>query len=447
MVDFTDTSRRELNRILLDRQRKGRVPGLVGGVAREGELLWNGSVGVADVEAPDAPLDADTQFLIASITKTFTAVLVMALRDEGKLTLDDHVDQHIPESAHGGITIRQMLSHVTGMQREPVGDVWDKLRYPDRDELVTGWNEAERIMRPHHRWHYSNLCYSILGEVVARIDGRSWQESLQARILDPLAMGRTTDRLVAPHATGYYVPPFTDVPTREPVVDINAMAAAGALSSTARDLATWSGFLAKPVDEVLSGDSLEEMCQPQVVADLDSWQLAWGLGLMIARRDGRSFVGHTGGMPGHVSGVFVHRESATGGICLMNATSAPPPGLLALELAAYAIEHEPAEPEPWTAGTEVPEELRGILGRWYSEGQPFDFSVEQGRLHARADKAPDSMPPSVFARVDDDLYRTESGRETGELLRVTRAADGSVERVHWATYVFTREPLAFGEWL
>jgi CubicO group peptidase (beta-lactamase class C family) len=447
MVEFAATSRQALHRILLDRQREGRVPGLVGGVARDGRLIWEGAVGVADVDKPDAPLDGDTQFLIASITKTFTAVLVMALRDEGKLALDDTVGDHIPESTQAGITIRQMLSHVSGMQREPVGDVWDSLQHPDRDELVAGWNDAERILRPHHRWHYSNLCYSILGEIVARLDGSSWAESLQARVLDPLELRRTTLRLVAPHATGYFVPPFTDVPVLEPVVDVKATAAAGALASTARDLATWSGFLSRPDTGILSPDTLEEMCQPQIIADLEGWQLAWGLGLMVARVDDQVLVGHTGGMPGHMTGLLVHRESSTAGIVLMNSTSAPPAGRFAAELATYAVQNEPAEQEPWQPGTHVPDELRGLLGRWYAEGQPFAFSVEKGRLQARLEGAPAAQPPAVFTQLKDDLYRTESGRETGELLRVTREADGTVTRLHWATYVFTRDPMAFGEWL
>ena len=102
---------------------------------------------------------------------------------------------------------------------------------------------------------------------------------------------------------------------------------------------------------------------------------------------------------------------------------------------------------PWTPGTAVPDELDGILGRWYSEGAAFDFSVRDGRLQAPAEKAPDYTPASVFVRTGDDLYRTESGRETSELLRITRDPAGRVTKLNWATYLFTREPYAFGEWL
>ncbi|MGH3423118.1 MAG: serine hydrolase domain-containing protein [Nocardioidaceae bacterium] len=437
----------DLRRMLLDRQSKHRVPGLYGAVVRDGSLVWGDGVGSADLDCPDVLPGEDTQFLIASISKTFTAVMVMALRDEGRLSLDDPVDRHVPDSTHHGVTIRQMLAHSTGMQREPVGDVWDTLKFPDRTELVSGWNDAERVLRPHHRWHYSNLAYSLLGEVVARLDGREWAESLRARVLDPLGMHRTTVGLSGDAATGYYVPPFTDVPVREPVLDISALAPAGGLASTARDLATWAAFLADPDEAVLSADTVEEMCQPQIVADLERWQSAWGLGLMLLRTDTGVYTGHPGAMPGHISAVFVDRASRTGGVALMNSTSAPDPVELAVALASYLVEHEPADPEPWIPGTAVPAELAGLLGQWFSEGRAFTFSVRRGRLEARVDQDPDHRPPSVFARLDDDLYRTESGRETGELLRVTRDAAGTVTRLNWATYLFSREPYAFGEWL
>jgi hypothetical protein len=95
----------------------------------------------------------------------------------------------------------------------------------------------------------------------------------------------------------------------------------------------------------------------------------------------------------------------------------------------------------------VPADLVDVLGRWFSEGQAFTFSVRSGTLEARSDAARAHTPPSVFARLADDLYRTASGREKGELLRITRDSGGTPTRLHWATYPFTREPYAFGEWL
>lgn len=445
---LTDATRVQLQRIVSTAQSKHRIPGIRAGVARAGTLSWSTGIGAADLTIPDEPPGDDTQFLVASNTKTFVAVQIMALRDEGKLRIDDRLSDHLPENAHGGVTIRQMLSHVTGMQREPVGDVWDTLTFPDAEALVGNWNAAEQIMRPHLRWHYSNLAFSMLGELIARVDGRSWAESLQARILDPLEMRRTTVGFEGARAVGYYVPPFTDVPVVEPVLEVASMNPAGGLASTMTDMARWGSFLADPVDEVLSPDSVDEMCQPQIIADLDKWRAAWGLGLMLLRDDAdRVWVGHTGGMPGHITGLCVHRDSKTVAVTLMNTSSAPDPAALAIQLGSHVVDNEPADPAPWRPGTSVPSEFEGVLGRWFSEGRPFTFSVREGHLECRVDGAPDWMPPSVFAELEPDVYRTTSGREKGEQLRITRNDDGSVARLNWATYRFTREPYAFGEWL
>ncbi|HET6624891.1 MAG TPA: serine hydrolase domain-containing protein [Nocardioidaceae bacterium] len=445
MPALREQTSQQLRHLLLERQSKHRVPGIYGAVRRSGETLWQDGVGSADLAAPGTPPDADSQFLIASNSKTFTAVLVMALRDEGKLSLDDTLDSLIPESKHGGITVRQLLAHVSGMQREPLGDVWDTLEQPDREQLVAGFADAERVLAPHHRWHYSNLGYAMLGELIARIDGRDWFESVQARILQPLGMRRTTVGLTGKHVHGYYVPPYTDVPVPEPVMDLRAMAACGGLASTATDMLTWGSFVADPTEEVLHPDTLEEMCQPQIMADLERWQLAFGLGFMLVRSGKRVYVGHTGGMPGHITGMFTQRQSGTSGLALMNSTSAPDPAALAVDLANLVLDHQPAEPEPWVPGTQVPDELAGLLGRWYSEGAPFVFSVRHGRLEAKGADAPEHKPASVFEKIGDDVYRTVSGRETGELLRITRDQHGEPVKLHWATYPVTRKPLAFGE--
>jgi len=448
MSPLLDTTTRSLLRIALGKQREGRVPGLYAAVCRGGELAWGDGIGVADLDGDRAP-GPDDQFLVGSNTKTFIAVMVMQLRDEGRLTLDDLLGDHVPEVTHP-ITVRQCLAHVSGMAREPLGDVWETLEQPDAKELRRDFDDVERVLKPHARWHYSNVVYAMLGQLVEELDGRPWEESLRTRLLEPLELRRTTvgfdDGL---RATGYYVAPYDDVPRVEPVMDLKAMAPCGGLASTAADLARWSAFVADPPSELLSPDTMEEMCQPQILLDTEIWTGAMGLGLFLIRSaTGRTWVGHAGAMPGHKTGVFTHRKSGTGGIALMNATVTPAPDALAIELADHVVEHDPVEDEPWRAGAEVPDELRGILGRWFSEGYPFVFVVEKGRLQARIDEpAAAELPPSVFEKISDDVYRTVSGRERGEQLRVTRAADGTVTKLNWATYLFTREPTAFGEHL
>jgi CubicO group peptidase (beta-lactamase class C family) len=440
-----ESTTRELRRTARRHQREGRVPGLVAAVCRGGEVLWSDGIGVADI-GEGRPPGVDDQFMVASNTKTFTAVLVMQLRDEGRLALDDLLADHLPGVTHP-VTVRQALAHVSGMQREPMGDVWDTLVQPDGDELRAGFNEAERVGRPHDRWHYSNVVYAMLGQLVEAVDGRPWADALQQRLLVPLGLTRTTVGFDGgPHATGYYVPPFHDVPRPEPLPEFRAMNPVGGLASTATDLARWSAFVADPDPAVLSPDTLEEMCQPQVLTDPTRWTAAMGLGFFLMRTPtGRTYVGHDGGNPGHITSVFTHRESGTGGIALMNSTSAPDPSTIAIGLADHVVEHDPVEEEPWKPATDVPEGLVGILGRWFTEGRPMTITLPGGRLEARMDGLPADRAPSVFEQIGPDEFRTVSGRERGEMLRITRGPGGSVAHLHWATYLCTREPLAFGE--
>jgi CubicO group peptidase (beta-lactamase class C family) len=445
MEPLLDTTTRHLHRTALARQREGRVPGLFAGVCRGGELVWGEGIGVVAVGTEREPT-ADDQFLIASNTKTFVAVMVMQLRDEGRLSLDDLLGDHVPEVSHP-ITVRQCLAHVSGMAREPLGDVWETLEQPDEKTLRRDFDDVERVGRPHDHWHYSNVVFAMLGQLIAELDGRSWEESLRTRLLLPLEMRRTTVGFDGgPHATGYYVAPYDDVPRPEPVLDLKAMAPCGGLASTARDLATWSAFVADP-GSLLSADTMAEMCQPQVLLDPERWNGAMGLGFFLMRSaGGRTWVGHTGGMPGHITGVFTHRESGTGGIALMSSTAAPAPDTFAIDLADHVVAHDPVEDAPWTPGTHIPDDYRPLLGRWFSEGQPFVFWVEHGELRARIDKpGAEALTASCFEKVSDDVYRDRSGRERGELLRITRGPDGSVTPMSWATYLFTREPIAFGE--
>jgi len=143
-------------------------------VVRDGTIVWSGMAGLADVESEREPT-LHTQYRIGSITKSFTAVLLLQLRDAGRLDLDDRLDQHLPGISHGDATLRRMLAHLSGLQREavggPGGEVWETLEDPEREALLAGFEQAGKVLPPGRRWHYSNLAYSLLGEVVARRAG------------------------------------------------------------------------------------------------------------------------------------------------------------------------------------------------------------------------------------------------------------------------------------
>ncbi|MGI8606720.1 MAG: serine hydrolase domain-containing protein, partial [Gaiellaceae bacterium] len=169
---------RELRTRVLRIQKEQRLPSVTAAVARNGELLWSEAVGVANQDA-GAAATPDTQYRVGSITKTFTAVSVMQLRDAGELALDDTLGDHIDEAAHPGPTIRRILSHHSGLQREPAGELWETMQPPTVDELLDRLAEAEQVLQPGRHFHYSNLGFALLGEVVARRSGRTYVEHVQ----------------------------------------------------------------------------------------------------------------------------------------------------------------------------------------------------------------------------------------------------------------------------
>lgn len=435
---------RRLDLMVAEKQHEWRTPALASKVVRRGNPVWHGFVGTTDAGRSDALPTADTQFRMGSITKTFTAVLVMQCRDEGLLDLDDRLEQHIPGTRHGALTVRRMLAHLSGLQREPVGEVWERPEGPSLGELLAGVDDAEAVLPPARKHHYSNLAYALLGEVVARLRHDTWENVLQQRILAPLGMTSTTPRRREPFARGYLSDPYADRLLPEPEFPGNAFAPAAELWSTVDDLGRWASFIADPPADVLSADTLEEMCHPQVVHDLDAWTLSWGLGFMLHRRGDRVLVGHDGAMPGFLAGLAVRRPEKVGAVVLVNSSAGADPGGLAVDLALRVVEDDADLPEPWSAGPPVPPEIDELLGQWWSEGTAYSFSFRDGHLEARAVGSPRTRPASVFAEEGPGRFRVVSGREQGEVLRVVRRQDGSVERLYWATYPVTRTPQPFG---
>jgi CubicO group peptidase (beta-lactamase class C family) len=433
----------ELERRVREKQREWRAPGLVAGVVRDGALTWSLGVGAADVGQPDVAPGPETAFAIGSISKTFTAALIMMLRDEGKLSLSDPVSRFLDVPAHANLTIRELLAHASGLQREPLGNFWDTLVVPDIKTVVRDLRDAEQVLPARLRFHYSNLAYSLLGEVVSRVDGRPWASALEVRLLEPLGMTRTSVTPAPPAALGYYTDPFTDQVHLEKWPDMAGFSSAGGLWSTLSDLCRWVSFLAVGADGVLSASTLDEMTRPEIMSDLENWTLAWGLGLELFRRGERILVGHEGAMPGFLACLAVRRVDRIGAIVLCNTSAGAAPADLALDLACAVLDATPPPVPAWRPGPPVPASLVPLLGRWWSEGESFTFTVREGHLEARKDSQAD-RPAAVFEAEGPDRYRTVSGREEGELLLVERDSAGAVTRLRWATYPFTREPRTFG---
>ena len=433
----------ELLRQIAAAQIEQRAPSIAAAVVRDGEVIWADAVGLANAESGETATP-DHQYRIGSITKSFTAAAIMQLHEAGKLALDDRLDAHLPGVEHGSLPIRRLLAHASGLQREIPGDVWETLVFPDGAELVGLMGEAEQVLGPGERYHYSNLAFSLLGEAISRLSGLAYEAYVAERIIGPLGLKRTTFERTEPAATPYFVDPYADVVHPEPLIEKSgSVAAAGSLWSTAADLTGWAAFLADPNEDVLSKASIDAMSSVQVMVDNDRWDFGYGLGLQLSRAGDRVLVGHSGGMPGFLSNVSVSRKEKIGAVVLASSSSNIDPQSIASKLALTVIEQFPLAPEPWRPGVAAPPELAGVLGRWWSEGEEFVFRFHDGRLEARWTQAPAWVAWSRFEPLGDDRFRTTQGRERGELLRIVRDGDGAPARLYWATYPMTRSPETF----
>jgi CubicO group peptidase (beta-lactamase class C family) len=407
----------------LDRaQAAGRLPSIVGGVLREGRLVWAGQAG-------DTP-GLEQQYRIGSITKTMTAVLVLQCRDDGLLVLDDPLGRFLPESGYRDATIRELLSHTSGMQAEPVGPWWERSPGVPVPDLVAANDGSGRVLEPRTAFHYSNLGFGLLGEVAARLRGESWWTLVLERLLGPLGMGRTAYDPEPPNAQGSSVDHFAGTRHDEPHEDTGAMAPAGQLWSTVGDLARWLDFLAAGHPDVIARGTLLEMSRPAAPAT------DYGLGLRLLRDPtGRALVGHTGSMPGFLATAFVDQKTREGVVALTNATTGVGTDRLALSLLGGA---DPAGvPEPWRPSIDVPDQVTELLGLWFWGNSALEMRWHNGLLESRT-LAPAEVSDR-FAVTPDRIVGVE-GYLLGETLEVHRRANGTVSHLECATFVYTRHP-------
>ena len=424
---------RQLTHLLATEQRRSRLPSVAAGIVRGGALAWADAVGTVDGRADGVAADVDTQYRMGSITKTFVAVAVMQLRDRARLDLLDRFDDHVPGTVFGDVTIAQLLSHGSGLQAETDGPWWERTTGASWEELAA--SPVRQRFRAGRRFHYTNVGFAALGELVARAHGADWFEVIRRDLLEPLGMTRTTTRPTGKAAQGLAVHPFADVLLPEPEHDAGAMAPAGQLWTTVEDLAHWAAFAGGDTGNVLGSDTLAEMLEPHTVDDNPGhpWTVAHGLGWQVWNLEGRRYAGHGGSMPGFLAGLRVDVETGDGVVTLANSTAGKGP--IGPDLLAAFVEREPRMPEVWHASGDPT--LLDVVGMWH-----WGPSVTVARVvgeHLVLGE-PGQARGSRFALVAEDEWVGLDGYYTGEPLRLVRRPDGTASHLDLASFRFTRAP-------
>ncbi|MGW1157564.1 serine hydrolase domain-containing protein [Streptomyces sp. NPDC002519] len=430
------TRRALLHRIAVA-QAEGRAPSLVAAVVRDGRMVWHGSRTSVDGHAPDE----NVQYRIGSITKTFTAVLVLRLRDEGVLDLGDPLEKYLPGTGAGEATLAELLAHTGGLAAESPAPWWERTPGALRPTLTDVLGQQPLLHGTGRRFHYSNPGYTLLGALVEELRGAPWEEVLRREVLEPLGLHRTSARPQAPHAGGWAVHPWADVLLPEPAEDLGLMAPAGQLWSTTGDLARFAAFLVKGDDRVLSAESLLEMrtpAAPPEAADVAAGY-AYCLGLEIRRSGERLLVGHTGSLPGFLACLTLSVEDDVAAVVLANCTSGPQLSVVGADLVRIVAEAEPRIPEPWRPLKDVDPSVGELAGQWYWGTYGFALRFTADGL-ASLGPLSGVGRRSRFRANGDGTWTGLEGYYAGERLTAVRRPDGSVSHLDLGSFVFTRQP-------
>ncbi len=314
-------------------------PGATALLMRDGEVLFRGAVGQANLEL-GVPMQPDHVLRIGSITKQFTAAAILLLQEQGRLDVDDDITRYLPDFDTQGaeITIAQLLSHTSGIfSFTDIPGYWrgDLIRNDVTvDELVALFADKPMQFAPGTRFAYSNSGYTLLGLIIERVSGKSYAEFLRSEIFEPLGTNDTQYgglHVIHRRASGYEVDRHGRYWNALPI-SMTHPYAAGALVSTVDDLARWTTALFG--GEILSDESVREMTTPVLLTD--GTDTEYGFGLYARDRDGLRVISHSGGIHGFSSSALWLPDQQIYAVVLSNLENTSQANELVWRLAQHA---------------------------------------------------------------------------------------------------------------
>ncbi len=323
---------------------RDQIPGVAVGIVERGQLRIARGFGYRDVQKR-LPVTPDTLFSLGSCSKAFTATAVALLAGEGLIALDAPVRTYLPDFslqdplASATLTVRDLLTHKSGLPRHDL--FWYHAPF-SRDDLYARLRFLEPSGPPRAQWRYNSLMFVVAGRIVEKVSAQSWESFVASRILAPLDMRRTLLSAAAMEADADHASPYAIHQGRlrkMPVPKgLDAIAPAGAVQASVRDLARWLTFQATRSPGLLDGRMWRELHRPQAeMPDADEPEVrhrSYALGWIHETYRGHPLVAHNGAIDGFVVHLGFLPETGQGLIVLMNRDLATD-ALMAIAYSAY----------------------------------------------------------------------------------------------------------------
>ena len=273
-----------------------RIPGISLAVIRSNQTVKRATYGLANVEL-DVPVKRETVFEIGSLTKQFTAACILLLAQESRLSVDDKLSQYVtntPETWRG-ITLRHLLTHTSGLKSYTGLDGFELRRHLTQQQFIQAIGAQPLEFQPGEAWKYCNTGYNLLGFVIEDVSGSSYWDFLSEKILQPLGMNSSTNRLpsliISNRASGYEQTNHVWINRDSDLTDVFS---AGALVSTIDDLMKWNASL--DAGTLLDERSRHQMWSPAKLNNGNA--TTYGFGWRIEQTQGRLNIGHGGSTSG-----------------------------------------------------------------------------------------------------------------------------------------------------